>query len=487
MRLENYIMEQDINTASVADIFVEQAQAELDVAMALLDSSIKDMTFQEFYIQEGELGTAVADARAEVRSDGKKHHIKAAFAAIKAFFKFMITKIGSFFKKSKVNGDAFTSKMAVAMKETSQVAGTSVDVKFPYTKEQFGKIYSYYESLDKKLEQLTDIATQLFDWFAQEQNTFNDTTKVKFEKEIKAFIDQANMIESISKPDSSFKNNVKKLSDEIRKKIANGGMVMAHDGYSQREAKAAYKAATKTPSDSDWVLDGDTWVFADKNADTIYIGWEDYLKFKECLNKAGSAWKTEQSKLASVIKDIDAMRGTTTDGEGNTYYGITGQAADNPRGGSRPKKGDYDKRTDYKAARDAYDSRTRVNNKDRILRSISTYLKDMEKAITKIISNADSINSTITRANVKKANASSFAGNIGAGKRFANAHEAAEWKRNHPNESLKDSEDGYNPLNSDGTPKKKSKYNDSNRKIENEKSDDEKRSAILDSIYNMVH
>lgn len=486
MRLENYIMEQDINTASVADIFVEQAQAEFDVAMALLDSSIKDLTFQEFYIQEGELGTAVADARAEVRSDGKKHHIKAAFAAIKSFFKFIITKIGSFFKKNKVDGEAFTSKMSVAMKETSQVAGTPVDVKFPYTKEQFGKIYSYYESLDKKLEQLTDIATQLFDWFAQEQNTFNDTTKVKFEKEIKAFIDQANKIESISKPDPSFKNNVKKLSEDIRKKIANGGHVMSHDGYSQREAKAAYKAATREPKDSDWILDGDTWVFADKYAETIYIGWDEYLKFKDCLNKAGSVWKTEQSKLAAVIKDIDSMRGTTKDGNDNTYYGTAGQSANNTKGGSRPKQGDYKNRTEYKEARDAYDSKTRVNNKDRILRKISAYLKDIEKAVTKMISNAETINSTITRANVKKANASSFAGNIGAGKRFANAHEAAEWKKNHPNESLKEPEENYNPFNPDGTPKKKNKYSDSNRKYETEKSDDEKRSAILDGLYNFV-
>ena len=64
MRLENYIMEQDINTASVADIFVEQAEAELNVAMSLLDATVKDLTFQEFAVyQEGELGTAVADAR----------------------------------------------------------------------------------------------------------------------------------------------------------------------------------------------------------------------------------------------------------------------------------------------------------------------------------------------------------------------------------------------------------------------------------------
>ena len=52
MRLENYIMEQDINTASVADIFVEQAQAEMNVIASIVESYTKDVTMEQF-IQEG--------------------------------------------------------------------------------------------------------------------------------------------------------------------------------------------------------------------------------------------------------------------------------------------------------------------------------------------------------------------------------------------------------------------------------------------------
>lgn len=69
MRLENYIMEQDINTASVADIFVEQAQAEMNVIASIVESYTKDVTMEQF-IQEGTISDAATVAK------GSKHESK---------------------------------------------------------------------------------------------------------------------------------------------------------------------------------------------------------------------------------------------------------------------------------------------------------------------------------------------------------------------------------------------------------------------------
>lgn len=81
MRLENYIMEQDINTASVADIFVEQAQAEMNVIASIVESYTKDVTMEQF-IQEG----AIKDATAVAKGSKYESKIKRVVAFIPRFF-----------------------------------------------------------------------------------------------------------------------------------------------------------------------------------------------------------------------------------------------------------------------------------------------------------------------------------------------------------------------------------------------------------------
>lgn len=81
MRLENYIMEQDINTASVADIFVEQAQAEMNVIASIVESYTKDVTMEQF-IQEG----AIKDATAVAKGSNYESKIKRVVAFIPRFF-----------------------------------------------------------------------------------------------------------------------------------------------------------------------------------------------------------------------------------------------------------------------------------------------------------------------------------------------------------------------------------------------------------------
>lgn len=81
MRLENYIMEQDINTASVADIFVEQAQAEMNVIASIVESYAKDVTMEQF-IQEG----AIKDATAVAKGSKHESKIKRVIAFLPRFF-----------------------------------------------------------------------------------------------------------------------------------------------------------------------------------------------------------------------------------------------------------------------------------------------------------------------------------------------------------------------------------------------------------------
>ena len=92
MRLENYIMEQDINTASVADIFVEQAQAEMNVIASIVESYTKDVTMEQF-IQEG----AIKDAATVAKGSTYESKIKRVVVFIPRFFaqlfKLLIAKL----------------------------------------------------------------------------------------------------------------------------------------------------------------------------------------------------------------------------------------------------------------------------------------------------------------------------------------------------------------------------------------------------------
>lgn len=92
MRLENYIMEQDINTASVADIFVEQAQAEMNVMAAIMESYTKDIIVESF-IQEGAISDSATVAKGSKYESKFKRVVSFIPRFIVQFFKILIGKI----------------------------------------------------------------------------------------------------------------------------------------------------------------------------------------------------------------------------------------------------------------------------------------------------------------------------------------------------------------------------------------------------------
>jgi len=320
MRLENYIMEQDINTASVADIFVEQAQAELDVAMALLDSSIKDMTFQEFYIQEGELGTAVADARTAVRSDGKKHHIKAAFAAIKAFFKFLVTKLGSFFKKNATDGTATVNATKEIVESIKRETGEDVDLLLPYTKEKFGQIVGFYNNIEKNLGAVIDASSAIVDTLIRSQgeaanvsNRKGLSNRPEF-KTIQKFIAEAKRISEISKPEPNFMQRVQTLLDsgkmgltyldkDDRKKLKNAYKMGLIDVQEDDNGKTLHVMKNEYTHE----LQGDEWVLVKKNANTAYITHEAYANFVSILISANKVWNERKDEVKNNVDTLDKI------------------------------------------------------------------------------------------------------------------------------------------------------------------------------------
>lgn len=119
MRLENYIMEQDINTSTVADIFAEQAQAEFKVSIAIAESYAKEAAIMEYFTEGTLLDTATNKGVDESK-------LKKALLFIPRFFKAIFTRFIAMFKKKDVAAakamvdnipDAVKSEVLVPMTE----------------------------------------------------------------------------------------------------------------------------------------------------------------------------------------------------------------------------------------------------------------------------------------------------------------------------------------------------------------------------------
>ena len=142
MRLENYIMEQDINTASVADIFVEQAQAEMNVIASIVESYTKDVYMDQFIVQEGTIKDAATVAK------GSKHEskIKRVVAFLPRFFIQLFKLIAA--KLKKVNNPIQGMKAKFA-KVPEEVKNEAV---IPITKENL----EFAAKVMKELEKIFD-------------------------------------------------------------------------------------------------------------------------------------------------------------------------------------------------------------------------------------------------------------------------------------------------------------------------------------------
>jgi hypothetical protein len=370
MRLENYIMEQDINTASVADIFVEQAQAELDVALALLNANIKEATFQEFAVyQEGELGDSVSAARAEVRSDGKKHHLKAAAAAIKAFFKFIVTKVSSFFKKSATYGDAASKKMEEAIKEAEAVTGEEMDIKLPTTREDYKIIKAFFSELNSgDLKQIIDAFEGMIDRALNQQNTFTDSTSTaKLTKVVDKFVNEVEKLKLASKPNSKFD------SEKAKKKALKKGY---QDAYGEPKNDSLYVLDTKL----------NEWVLVTKKDPSEWMGKAEFDELNNLIKKTQKEWEPNKKRLIELQKQVDSLI---------TSAGTVG-AMNRPVRPQKPDgkydKGEFKKSVEqYKKDAAAYDTEQREVNKNRIFSALSREISRMTKAITTMTTVAEGI------------------------------------------------------------------------------------------------
>lgn len=91
MTLDNYIMESEINDATVGDIYVEQALAEMEVAYALASSYIKDSMYVEYLAEMNgmDVQTYMESGDDADLSDKKSigERIKSGASAVGKFFK----------------------------------------------------------------------------------------------------------------------------------------------------------------------------------------------------------------------------------------------------------------------------------------------------------------------------------------------------------------------------------------------------------------
>lgn len=141
MRLENYIMEQDINTASVADIFVEQAQAEMNVIASIVESYTKDVTMEQF-IQEG----AIKDATAVAKGSNYESKTKRVVAFIPRFFAQLFKLIVAKLKKVNNPINAIKGKFSKVPEDVKESAV------IPITKENL----EYASKCIKEIEKILD-------------------------------------------------------------------------------------------------------------------------------------------------------------------------------------------------------------------------------------------------------------------------------------------------------------------------------------------
>ena len=119
--LSDYILEQEVSTASCDDIVLEQLQAQIDVNLALANAYLKEYMMLEYasvYTEADE-----NNGQTEEKKSGKfKEWLKKVWEAIKGFFVKIGTKIKQFVRwiKTKIGGDAPTRLRKLAEKGSEE-------------------------------------------------------------------------------------------------------------------------------------------------------------------------------------------------------------------------------------------------------------------------------------------------------------------------------------------------------------------------------
>lgn len=141
-------MEQDINTASVADIFVEQAQAEMNVMVSIAESYSKEAYFDEF-VQEGAIKDSATVAKGS-KYEGKIKRIVAFIPRFIAnFFKILIAKIRN-----------IGNPIAALMKKAKSVTEKDKYV-LPVSKETIGFAQTVLKEVTDIVKDIDEIAERM--------------------------------------------------------------------------------------------------------------------------------------------------------------------------------------------------------------------------------------------------------------------------------------------------------------------------------------
>lgn len=323
--LESFMLEQSINEVDVMDIYVEQAQAELNVALALLSANLKDIAYQEAmitegYVQEGELGDSVGTAVSSVRADGKKHYIKTALAAVKAFFKFLATKVGSFFKKSETDASATLTTFQQLAAKISNTAGEDCDIKIPYKKEKFIKIYQFYEKAGSQLDNICSLAVGLVDKliagqsdmnFDKNHNIYmNNSKSLNADyKSINSFIELCKSVDSLSKEpdlvdyhDELHKKNPSKEAKKYAKNAYKNGMAMMEENRKNADNKTPMmEDLADAPSVQAKLL------VTPASEDSIFIGLKDYEQFVTVVKTVKDVWAKREKDIKESIRVLSEL------------------------------------------------------------------------------------------------------------------------------------------------------------------------------------
>lgn len=236
IKLSDYIMEQEVSTASCDDILMEQAFAEMDVASKLFSAYHKQLLMTEMAV-----GYAMESDASTTSSETKEKWYKKAWSAIVTFFKGVgkwfatqFGKIRDLFRKNKTVIDKAASAMndeTLAAAVTEEFNKTITEVKGTSDLTPGCVIYIINEGLLFKAGDNGQTIDKILDWFENFVEIIKDGDVNKLNAWVdringtSAYDDMTNFVEHFEKIINTSKergsktvsqDDLKKFADSIR-------------------------------------------------------------------------------------------------------------------------------------------------------------------------------------------------------------------------------------------------------------------------------
>lgn len=208
-------MEQDINTASVADIFVEQAQAEMNVMAAIMESYTKDIIVESF-IQEGAISDSATVAKGSKYESKFKRIVSFIPRFIVQFFKILIGKIKNIGNPIA----ALKSKCAKISEKNKYVLPVSKDT-IAFAQKVLEEVTAVVDDIDKLAEDMIDKAgSQLYS---------DESTFMKSLNKINTLIDKLESYDVAASAKKYHDDWVKATEEShaMQKELAKGKMTLS--------------------------------------------------------------------------------------------------------------------------------------------------------------------------------------------------------------------------------------------------------------------